>query len=155
MEKQNEGFRSFWACGDPRNDSSTPLELWNYPRTNLPRKFGSWYFYTHNSGLQNQPVLYRQKGLSGAPEEVLDPNKWSPDGTVAMSNFSVDEHARFLAYTVSVHGSDRQEIHIKDLDRNTNLPEVIKWCRFTSMAWVQDVGFYYSRYPSLVRWRRR
>ena len=148
VEKQNEVTQVFLEPVETREAiQARLLELWNYPRTNLPRKFGSWYFYTHNSGLQNQPVLYRQKGLSGAPEEVLDPNKWSPDGTVAMSNFSVDEHARFLAYTVSVHGSDRQEIHIKDLDRNTNLPEVIKWCRFTSMAWVQDVGFYYSRYP--------
>ena len=66
---------------------------------------------------------------------------------MAMSGFSVDEGARYLSYTVSVHGSDRQEIRIRDLEKGVELPDVIKWCRFTNMAWFKDLGFYYSRYP--------
>ena len=123
------------------------VELWDYPRVSLPIKVGSWYFFQKNSGLQNQPVLFRQAGLEGEPEVVLDPNLWSTDGTVALSNYSLDDGARYLAYTVSASGSDRQEIRIRDLENKSNLPEVIQWCRFTNMAWVNQEGFYYSRYP--------
>ena len=148
VERQQELTEGFFETMDPRQDLKRRLtELWDYPRVSLPVKVGQWYFFQKNSGLQHQPVLYRQQGLQGRPEVVMDPNLWSTDGTVAMSNFSVDDGARYLAYTVSASGSDRQEIHIHDLEKKENLDEVIAWCRFTNMAWVQDQGFYYSRYP--------
>lgn len=148
VDRQNERTEEFLKTPERRPAIKERLaELWDYPRTFLPRKAGSWYFYEHNSGLQNQPVLYRKNGLDGEAEVVLDPNRWSEDGTVAMSGFSVDEGARYLSYTVSVHGSDRQEIRIRDLEKGVELPDVIKWCRFTNMAWFKDLGFYYSRYP--------
>ncbi|HOQ73324.1 MAG TPA: prolyl oligopeptidase family serine peptidase [Limnochordia bacterium] len=149
VERQNALTEAFLQGEDPRPAIKARLqELWNYPRTQLPRRAGSWIFFEKNSGLQNQPVLYRQRGLSGEPKMVLDPNSWSPDGTVAMSNYSVEEGGRFVAYTVSVHGSDRQEIRIRDLEKGEDLPEVLRWCRFTNMAWFRDLGFYYTRYPA-------
>ena len=87
VARQNELTEEFLSPGDPRPAiKERLLELWDYPRTQLPRRAGSWYFFQHNSGLQNQPVLYRQKGLDGEAEVVLDPNRWRPDGTVAISN---------------------------------------------------------------------
>lgn len=148
VAKQNELTQRFLAEDDFRPLLKKRLEeLWNYPRTQLPRRVGPWYFYQKNSGLQNQPVLYRQQGLDGEAEVLVDPNQWSDDGTVALSNFSISETGKYLAYTVSAHGSDRQEIRILNLQEREELPEVIKWCRFTNMAWFQDLGFYYTRYP--------
>lgn len=148
VDAQHERTAEFFASRDPRADLKQRLtELWDYPRAFVPTKVGPWYFYQKNSGLQNQPVLYRQKGLVGETEGVLDPNLWSSDGTVAINNYTLDDGARYLAYTVSVSGSDRQEIHIRDLEKQENLAEVIQWCRFTNMAWLNDEGFYYSRYP--------
>ena len=43
-------------------------------------KVGDWYFYEANSGLQNQPVLYRQQGLEGAADTVLIPMPGVPTG---------------------------------------------------------------------------
>ncbi|HKM43734.1 MAG TPA: prolyl oligopeptidase family serine peptidase [Limnochordia bacterium] len=148
VDEQHERLEQFFGESDHRSKLKERLtELWDYPRTLIPRKVGPWYFYQKNSGLQNQPVLYRQRGLEGKPEVVLDPNVWSSDGTIALSNYSVDDGARYLAYTSSASGSDQQEIRIRDLDKRENLDEVIQWCRFTSMAWLNDEGFYYRRYP--------
>ncbi|NMB19995.1 MAG: S9 family peptidase [Firmicutes bacterium] len=148
VDRQHERLEQFFVESDHRSELKERLtELWDYPRMYTPRKIGPWYFYKKNSGLQNQPVLYRQRGLEGAPEEVLDPNLWSSDGTIALSNYSVADGARYLAYTVSESGSDRQEIRIYDLEKKEDLNEVIKWCRFTNMAWLNDEGFYYRRYP--------
>ena len=140
VAKQHELTEEFFEPVDPREDLKKRLtELWDYPRAFVPSKVGPWFFYQENSGLQNQPVLYRKKGLDGEAEVVLDPNLWSSDGTVAISNYSLEQRARYLAYTVSASGSDRQEIHIRDLEKRENLDEVIQWCRFTTIVVIPNL----------------
>jgi prolyl oligopeptidase len=56
-------------------------KLLNYPKISAPTRRGDWFFFTKNDGLQNQSVWYVQKGLDGTPEMLLDPNKFSADGT--------------------------------------------------------------------------
>src|ERR1700756_2348860 len=53
------------------------MELVNFERYTAPARRGTRYFYSHNSGLQNQNVLYWQEGPGGEPEGVLDPNSFS------------------------------------------------------------------------------
>jgi prolyl oligopeptidase len=62
-------------------------ELWNYPRVSTPRWQGGQWYYSRNTGLQRQSVMYARPSLD-APEHVaLDPNAFSPDGSVALSGF--------------------------------------------------------------------
>ncbi|MFO0958800.1 MAG: hypothetical protein U0800_15440 [Isosphaeraceae bacterium] len=37
--------------------------LWNYEKFTTPRREGGRYFYTYNTGLQNQGILYTAAGL--------------------------------------------------------------------------------------------
>src|SRR2546426_174987 len=60
-------------------------KLWNYERYGTPFKEGGHYFYTRNSGLQNQAVIYTVTSLTDEPKMLLDPNGLSTDGTVALS----------------------------------------------------------------------
>ena len=43
--------------------------------SNLSRK-AEYVFFRKNVGLQDQSVLYVQKGLDGPPEVLIDPNAW-------------------------------------------------------------------------------
>jgi len=123
-------------------------ELWNYPRYSVPQKHGNRYFFFKNDGLQNQSVLYMVESLEAEPVVVIDPNKFSPDGTVALRSMGFSRDGRYLAYGLSSSGSDRQEIHIRDIDTGKDFEEVIRWCKFTSIAWKPDnSGFFYNRYP--------
>ena len=61
----------------------------------LPRR----YYYTHNSGLQAQSVIYTQAALDAEPEVFLDPNTFSADGTVALDSFVFSEDGSLLAYS--------------------------------------------------------
>jgi prolyl oligopeptidase len=124
-------------------------ELWNYPRISLPIKAGSRYFFTRNDGLQNQDVLYMQQALGSEPGEILNPNLLSADGTVALVNQSYSRDGTLLAYGLSRHGSDWQEIHIRRVDARQDCTEVLQWCKFSRMAWRHDnAGFYYSGYAT-------
>ncbi|MCJ7459769.1 MAG: prolyl oligopeptidase family serine peptidase [candidate division Zixibacteria bacterium] len=123
-------------------------ELMNFPRYSTPQKEGGRYFFSKNDGLQNQSVLYMQKTLTGEPEVVLDPNKLSPDGTIALSLLAYSKDGTLLAYGISKSGSDWQEIKILNIDTKKEFPETIKWCKFTNVAWKNDsTGFFYNRYP--------
>jgi len=123
-------------------------QLWNYPRYSVPHKIGGRYFFSKNDGLQNQSVLYMQESLESEPVMVIDPNTFSPDGTVALTSQAYSEDGKLLAYAISRSGSDQQEIKIFNIDTDKEYDEVLNWCRFSSIAWRHDnQGFYYDRYP--------
>ncbi len=123
-------------------------ELWNYPKYSVPYKEGGRYFFTKNDGLQNQDVFYVQERLDAEPRVILDPNKLSQDGTTAVTGGSVSHDGRLVVYPLSYKGSDWQELKILKVDTGEHYPEVIKHCKFTSMAWKHDgSGFFYDRFP--------
>ena len=122
-------------------------KLWNYERFGLPYKEAGRYFFTRNSGLQNQSVLYVANSLDAEPRVLLDPNRLSKDGTVALTGYDFTPDAKLMAYGVSVAGSDWQEIRVRNVDTGQDLPDVIKWVKFSGPSWTKDgKGFFYSRY---------
>jgi len=93
-------------------------------------------------------VLYWQPTLTGKPRVLLDPNLLSPDGTVSVSNVSVSENGRWLAYGLSDAGSDWQTIRVRSVETGEDLPDELRWVKFSSIAWTKDSkGFFYCRYP--------
>ena len=122
-------------------------ELWNYPRTEVPSREAGQIWFRANTGLQRQSVLFRQASMTGQPVEVLDPNKLSPDGSVAVAMLSVSPDGHWLAYTTAQGGSDLQDIHVRDLTTGKDLGETIPRVKFTGISWTKDSkGFLYSRF---------
>lgn len=121
-------------------------ELFNYTKLSSPRKIGDYYFYYKNDGLQNQAVIYFQKGRTGKEEVFIDPNKLSDKGTVSIGLHGASRDDRYLAYSRQDAGSDWQEIRVREIATNSELPERIRWVKFSGAEW-DDHGFYYSRYP--------
>ncbi|TFB18537.1 S9 family peptidase [Filobacillus milosensis] len=127
-------------------DRKRLTELWNYPKYFVPQKVKDQLFYQKNDGLQNQAVLYKSSGNEDSV--LIDPNQLSDDGTVAMVNFEFSPNAKYMAYATSTHGSDWQEIFVREIDHASNLEDHIQHVKFTSIAWSPDSsGFYYSRFP--------
>ena len=121
--------------------------LWNYERYGVPFKEGGRYFFTKNDGLQNQSVLYTMTALDATPTVLLDPNKLSTDGTVALSGYAISDNGTLMAYGISRAGSDWQEWKVRDVVTATDLPDEIKWVKFSGASWTKDgKGFFYSRY---------
>lgn len=124
-------------------------ELFNFEKFGIPFKEGGRYFYTRNDGLQQQSVLYTVKSLNDTPTVALDPNTLSKDGTVATTGTVVSRDGKYLAYGIASGGSDWQEWKVRDLATGMDLPDVIKWVKFSTAEWTPDgKGFFYSRYDA-------
>jgi prolyl oligopeptidase len=121
--------------------------LWDYEKYGTPFKRGNRYFYFKNAGLQNQSVLYQLPSLDAEPTELIDPNQWSEDGTVAMGGMAFSDDGELMAYGVQDAGSDWRTWHVMKVDTKEKLPDELKWIKFGGVSWVKDgSGFYYSRY---------
>ncbi len=148
VEAQNALTRSILE-GPDRDQFVTELtERFNYARTLTAQRRGGRYFFSHNPGLLNQPLLFVQDGPGSEPRVLLDPNQLSEDGTTALTAHTASPDGRLLAYALSEHGSDRQIIRIRRVDDGVDLPDRIEWVKFASIAWTRDArAFYYLRFP--------
>ena len=123
--------------------------LWDFERYSAPFKRGKRYFYSYNTGLQNQPVFFVTEEPKAKGRVFLDPNTLSKDGTVALSGISLTEDGRLLAYSISVAGSDWQTWKVRDVATGQDLPDEIRWSKASGASWLKDgSGFYYSRYEA-------
>jgi prolyl oligopeptidase len=125
-------------------------ELYNFPKLGGPMKVGELYFIWKNSGLQNQFVINVRKGLDGEDQVFIDPNAIDPAGTTTFSPLGADKTDRYMAVGVQKAGSDWQDITVYDLSTMKQTSDVLKWAKFSGVAWYKD-GFFYSRYPEPVK----
>uniref|UniRef100_A0A7E4UNI6 Prolyl endopeptidase n=1 Tax=Panagrellus redivivus TaxID=6233 RepID=A0A7E4UNI6_PANRE len=138
----------FYESADIREKLRSKLtKLWNFDRISCPVKHGDSYYYWHNSGLQNQFVIYKQKGYKEKGEVFFDPNLLSEDGTTAITAANWSEDGAIFCYGLSEKGSDWVTLHFKTAD-GTDLKDKITGVKFSSIGWLSDnSGVFYSRYP--------
>ena len=132
----------------PERDAirSRLTQLWNYPKFDAPKKIGGHLFFSENSGLLNQSILYVREGNKPA-RVLIDPNTLSKEGTAALSVVEPSPNARMLGYAVSFAGSDWQEVRIRDVEKGRDMRDTLKWVKFSGISWTRDSkGFFYQGY---------
>jgi prolyl oligopeptidase len=123
-------------------------ELWNYEKISSPYRIGPRYTFSKNDGLQNHAVHYTQETLDAEPKMLLDPNRWSKDGTVAMAGMAFSEDGKYMAYGVSEAGSDWANWKVMHVESRKELGDDLRWLKFGNVSWTHDdKGFFYSRFP--------
>ena len=150
VKEQNKVTKDYLSQIPFRTDLKKRLTtLNNYAKYTSPFKKNGKYFYYKNNGLQNQSALYCQKSLNAEPELLLDPNTFSTDGTVALSNIAFSKDGKYLGYAIARSGSDWNEIFVMDAETHQLLSDHIKWSKSSEISW-QGNGFYYSAYDAPV-----
>lgn len=148
VTEQNKVTFGYFDKINYRKDWQKRLEeLNNYPKYSSPSRQNEYYYYSKNDGLQNQSVVYRQKGLNGRPEIVLDPNKFSAEGTTSLATFSISKNGKYAVVGKSSGGSDWRHFFVMDMTTLKYLPDSLAWVKVSGASWQGD-GFYYSRYPA-------
>ncbi len=128
------------------------LALTNFERVSAPIVRNGRFVFAHNTGLQNQAVLFWQDGAQGEPHLLLDPNTLSADGTIALAGLALSDNGTHLAYALAEAGSDWITWHIRAIASGPNgesrdLPDQITRSKFSGASWLPDgSGFLYSGY---------
>lgn len=148
VERQNQLTFAFLETIPERERIRKRLtELWDYEKVSAPLKRGDWYFQLRNTGLQNQDVLYVLETLEDEGRVLLDPNRFSEDGTVALTGWEVSKDGKFVAYATSSSGSDWMTWRIRHVDSGEDLTDEIEWSKFSGVAWHPGgSAFYYAAY---------
>src|SRR5438067_4021070 len=124
------------------------MKLFNYAKFGSPQRRGDQFMSWKNDGLQNQNVYYIQKGLDGPPELLLDPNKFSADGTSRLgAGPSWSRTGKYISYGISEGGSDWNDFYVLEVATKKALTDHLQWVKFSGASWRGDEGFYYNRYP--------
>jgi prolyl oligopeptidase len=152
VTQQNELFQSVLKQCDTRDQFKSLFEkIFDYPKFGTPFKRGNRYYYYHNSGVQNQYVLYTQSTLDSPATILLDPNTLSADGTVSLGSIDFSEDGSFMSYSLSSGGSDWQTIQVMSINEEGTagkLEDKLEYVKFSSMAWTHDhKGFFYNTFP--------
>lgn len=147
VKTQNQLTQAYLSDIPYRDKIASRLsELMDYARLSSPFRAGDYYFFYKNDGLQNQPVIYYQKGLTGEPQVFIDPNTYSEGGTTAITLLSFSKDNKYVAYSIAEAGLDWQEIHFMEIASRKKLPDSLSWVKFSGASWYKD-GIFYSRYP--------
>lgn len=146
VEEQNKVTFGYLDKIPYRDELKNRLEkLWNYEKYSAPFKEGDYTYFYKNDGLQNQYVVYRQKG-DEEPEVFLDPNTFSEDGTTSLGALSFSKDGSIAAYAISEGGSDWRKIIIMDAISKEIKEDTIVDVKFSGISWKGNEGFYYSSY---------
>ncbi len=149
VDAQNALAEPFLAAINKREYFIEELtRLWDYERIGTPRKYGDHYFYTYNPGSADHDVIMMSDRAAIGGRVVLDPNSFSKDATVALSQYSVSPDGAWIAYSTTDGGTDWDVWRIRNTATGVDEAELIRGTKFTGAAWLPDAsGFFYSRYP--------
>ena len=146
VQEENKVTQGYLAQIPYREAIRKRLEtLWNYEKYGAPFKEGKYTYFSKNTGLQSQSVLYRQVG-TGSPEVFLDPNNFSKDGTTSLAGINFTKDGSLAAYQISEGGSDWRKVIVLRAADKAIVGDTLKDVKFSGLAWKGNDGFYYSSY---------
>ena len=148
VKKQNDFTKKFIDKNKFKKSIAKNLKkTWETESISIPYKVKEKTFYYFNDGSWQQSKLMIKDCDDCKPRVLLDPNKFSQDGTISLGGTSVSNDASLLAYAISDGGSDWRTWKVLNIETGEVLTDTIQWAKFSNATWENDdSGFYYQKY---------
>ena len=148
VNKQNDFTKKFIDKNKFKKSIAKNLKkTWETESISIPYKVKEKTFYYFNDGSWQQSKLMIKDCDDCKPRVLLDPNKFSQDGTISLGGTSVSNDASLLAYAISDGGSDWRTWKVLNIETGEVLTDTIQWAKFSNATWENDdSGFYYQKY---------
>ena len=122
-------------------------QIWESESISIPYKVKEKTFFYFNDGSFQQSKLMIKDCETCEARVLIDPNKFSKDGTISLGGTSISNDASHIAYSISDGGSDWRTWMVMNIDTGEVLKDELKWAKFSGASWENDdSGFYYRRY---------
>ena len=108
--------------------------------------FSQGYWYVNKRGKRDQKFKhYRNKSLTGGKDELYLDENTLPKNT-SLRDFTASLRKKYLAYQLSVSGSEHTTIYVKNLETGQILKDKVPIGFKSSVTWnVAETGFYYNK----------
>ena len=113
---------------------------------------GANVYYLKRKADENIPKLYAREGFAGAERLLVDPDKLqAPEGKhYAVDYFAASQDNKYIAYGISIGGSEESVLHIIELATGKETGDVIDRANFGSPSWLPDGRLLYNRLQKLA-----
>jgi len=146
INQQNEKTQEVLDKAVKDNNFLFKIKDYDYLSTNgLPSKRGKYFYSSYRLAKDKPGVLHYRENLDDMPKELVNPFSIYKDNSVFISNYSPSKNSKYLAYQVSVDGSDRHEIRFVNITKQEYLEDVLKDVKFSNLTWNFDEGIFYKR----------
>lgn len=146
VESQNSVTDNHYAMIKKKYSSKSKIEEYDHLSTNgMPYKSGKYYYSQYLRDKDKQPSLYYRKDLDDEPQELVNPYRIYKNNNAVLSGRYPSKSSKYLAFKMSLDGSDRQEIRFCNIDKVTILDDVVKNVKFSTIAWNEDKGVFYKK----------
>jgi prolyl oligopeptidase len=89
--------------------------------------------------------LYLKRGIDGPEEILLDPKNLSSDHTQSYTLEDISHDGKLMLYGIRKGGEDETEIHLMDVDKKIDLPDLLPRALYSNFSLKKDKsGFFYG-----------
>jgi prolyl oligopeptidase len=115
-----------------------------------PVRRGKRFFFTRQHADREKAVWYWRQGERGKPRVLIDPNKLSEDGSIALSGVSISWDGLRVAYKLSENAADDATLYVMEVATGkVSAVDTIPGARYAHASWTpRGDGFYYTRLPT-------
>ena len=106
--------------------------------TNVPYRYGDYFYYTRTEEGKQYPIFCRKKGSVEAAEEiVIDVNELAKGQKfMSVGTFAVSDDGNLLAFSTDNNGYRQYTLQVMDLRNHQMFPEKIE--RVNGVVWAND-----------------
>ena len=147
IERQREYTAQVLEQAPDDNDIRARLEeLYRVDAVSAPMVRNGRYFSARRNADQDLAVLYVRRSAEGPDEELIDPHRMSPDGSLSVIYADVSADGSLAAYAVRRGGEDEVEFRFIDVDSGEHLDDVLEHGRYVNVSIDRDrTGVFYDR----------
>jgi prolyl oligopeptidase len=113
---------------------------------------GNHIYYYKRLASENIPKLYGRKGIGGKERLLVDPEamKGPENQHYAIDWFSPSPDNKYIAYGLSLGGSEQSVLHVKDVATGKETGDLIDRANFGPPGWTSDNRLLYNRLQKLA-----
>jgi len=147
LNDQQNLFNQYIQSNSHRGEIKKTLQrLLDYESYSIPVCSAGSIFFKQRLPGENQPALYVQNGLEGAPRLLINPNAMSVSQTIALADFSPSPDGKRVAFGLAESGSDWTKWGIMDVATRETTSDCLERIKFFPVVWSPDgQGLFYTR----------
>nr|WP_275936190.1 prolyl oligopeptidase family serine peptidase [Sorangium cellulosum] len=150
--KSQDAFTRAELSRLPERDAiaSRLKQLFYIDAVSAPRHRRGRYFLSRRHATKEKSIIYWKEGKGGEERALLDPNRWSDDGSVSLGGWEVSWDGKNVAYKVQKNNSDEATLYVMDVASGKRSEvDVIEGGKYAYASWTPSGdGFYYVWLPT-------